>query len=62
MTPERSETINQHLVEEYYWAGELVVYVDHHLVPGKSFSQVCKELKGEADDPKGTERQAPESL
>lgn len=31
MTPERSERIGNVLVEEFYWAGELVVYVDHHL-------------------------------
>ena len=29
MTPERSTTIEGKLIEEFYWNGVLVVYVDH---------------------------------
>ncbi len=29
MTPLRHETVNGYLIQEYYWAGDLVVYVNH---------------------------------
>lgn len=32
MTPERKTRINNHLVEEYYWNGKMVVYLDHKKV------------------------------
>ena len=32
MIPERSITVNGHLIEEFYWAGEMVVYIDHKLI------------------------------
>jgi hypothetical protein len=30
MTPERKCKVTDKLVEEYYWAGKMVVYIDHH--------------------------------
>jgi hypothetical protein len=30
MRPDRSETINGHLVEEFAWHRDMVVYVDHN--------------------------------
>ncbi len=32
MSPERKCTVNGKLIEEYYWGGKMVVYVDHHAV------------------------------
>ncbi len=31
MSPERKRVINGNLIEEYYWAGKIVVYVNHAL-------------------------------
>lgn len=31
MNPERKTEINGHKVEEYYWAGRMVTYVDNRL-------------------------------
>ena len=44
MTPERRKEINGHVVEEFYWAGRLPVYVDNRLVQ-KTFKEACVELK-----------------
>ena len=43
MTPERKIIINGKLIEEYYWAGRMVVYVDHFLQREKTYEQVIKE-------------------
>lgn len=48
MTPERKATINGHEVHEYYWAGSMIVYVDHVLQEGRGFDIVCSELREEA--------------
>jgi hypothetical protein len=32
MTPERTVTLNRHKVEEFCWAGKMVVYVNNRLV------------------------------
>jgi hypothetical protein len=45
VSPDRKAEINGHLVHEYYWAGELVVYLDNVLQRGKTFEQVCEELR-----------------
>lgn len=29
MTPDRQEVVNGHKVEEYWWGGEFVVYIDN---------------------------------
>ena len=48
MSPERKETINGQLIEEYYWAGKAVVYLDHHLVEQPfSFEELCEILRAE---------------
>jgi hypothetical protein len=41
MKPERKETIDGHVVEEFYWAGAFVVYVDNERVDGVSFEDAC---------------------
>jgi len=41
MKPERSKTIDGHVVEEFYWSGRLVVYVDNERVDGVSFEDAC---------------------
>lgn len=44
MTSNKKKEINGHKIEEYYWAGALVVYVDHHLVD-ETFEEACERLK-----------------
>jgi len=44
MSPEKTTKVNGQLVEQFYWAGEYPVYVDHRLVCG-SFSQVVEMLQ-----------------
>jgi hypothetical protein len=43
MTPERTKVIDDTKIEEFYWAGKMVVYVNNQLTPG-SFDQVCNRL------------------
>lgn len=43
MTPERSKVIDGSRVEEFYWAGKMVVYIDSTLT-GETFEQACKRL------------------
>ena len=31
MSPHRQQIINGRKIEEYYWAGEMVVYIDNHV-------------------------------
>ncbi|MDD5106082.1 MAG: hypothetical protein PHC49_10745 [Desulfuromonadaceae bacterium] len=45
MRPERTETINGFLIEEFWWGGELVVYVDHRSTLGK-FEIICAIIRG----------------
>ena len=44
MTPRRQEVINGKKIKEYYWAGDLVVYVDHHAVDS-SFEKTCEDIR-----------------
>lgn len=45
MTPNRKQIIDNHMVEEFYWNGKFVVYVDHKLVPdGADFETVCERI------------------
>ena len=44
MTPKRRETINGHTVEEYWWAGDYVVYVDG-VRNQNSFATTCARLR-----------------
>lgn len=43
MSPERRKEINGIKVEEYYWSGKMVVYIDNHKT-GESFDQACERL------------------
>jgi hypothetical protein len=44
MSPERKDTINGKKIEEYYWNGKLVVYVDNHSVD-TTFEETCNTLR-----------------
>jgi len=43
MAPERSTEINGHLIEEYYWNGKMVVYVDHYR-SNDTYEQACERF------------------
>lgn len=42
MSPSRSKIVNGVQVQEYYWNGKHVVYVDHRLV-AKCFDDACAD-------------------
>lgn len=42
MEPKRKKTIREVLIEEYYWNGKLIVYVDHHITD-ETFEQACEK-------------------
>lgn len=41
MSPERKTEINGHTITEYYWAGDMVVYVNGRLSP-MTYSAACE--------------------
>jgi len=41
MKPERYKKINGKMIEEYYWADKLVVYVNNRKFDG-TFEEACK--------------------
>lgn len=41
MTPDRVKKVGKHIIEEFYWAGKMVVYVDNRLTQ-QSFESACK--------------------
>lgn len=45
MTPERKEQIGPHKVEEFYWNGRMIVYVDNQL-SGSTFEAAVDGIKG----------------
>jgi hypothetical protein len=47
MSPDRKKTINGVTVTEYYWAGEMVVYIDNR-ASGMSFDGAVKMLEDRA--------------
>lgn len=47
MIPERKQVIEGVKVEEFYWAGRQVVYVDNRLTD-ESFDEACKRIQLEA--------------
>jgi len=47
MYPNRKTIVNGHLIEEFYWAGKMVVYCDHRLQENKTYEQVIEENKGQ---------------
>lgn len=53
MRPERTDTINGHTVAEYYWAGDMVVYLDGRATE-MGFDQACEQLRIEAEDTEAT--------
>ena len=46
MRPDDKMIINGHKVEEYYWAGKKVVYINNRLTE-KTFDDACKDLRKE---------------
>ena len=48
MTPERTEKIYGQLVEEFYWNGRMVVYVNNAKTEG-TFDEVCDGIKSALD-------------
>lgn len=47
MRPERSAQINGQLIEEYYWAGEFIVYVNNQRFNG-TFDEACERARRKA--------------
>jgi hypothetical protein len=43
MSPERRKIIGKDKIEEYYWAGKVVCYVNNVFVEG-TFEEICKRL------------------
>lgn len=41
LNPDRKKEINGHLIEEFYWHGEYLIYVDSKLV-NISFTHACE--------------------
>ena len=31
MKPKRNEKIGRHIVEEFYWNGKMIIYIDNHI-------------------------------
>lgn len=44
MSPHRTAVVDGKTVKEYYWAGEMVVYVDNRL-SGMTFDMACDHLR-----------------
>lgn len=49
MTPDRKKIVNGHTVTEYYWAREMVVYIDNRL-SGMTFDGAVAMLEKQAAD------------
>lgn len=49
MSPNRVEIIGKKKIEEYYWAGRYVVYVNNQLTT-ETFAQACKLAKENLQD------------
>ena len=47
MTPDRKKVVNGITVTEYYWAGEMVVYIDNR-ASGMTFDGAVKMLEDAA--------------
>lgn len=48
MTPDRRTIVNGKKVEEYYWAGKMVVYIDNHAID-MTFEEAVAHLKQDAE-------------
>jgi hypothetical protein len=44
MSPCRSRCMGPYLVNEYYWAGEMAVYVNHLLCVESTFDEVVERM------------------
>jgi len=44
MHPNRKTVINDSTIEEFYWCGRMVVYVNNYKTD-KSFNQACKDAE-----------------
>lgn len=44
MSPDRKAVINGKTIAEYYWAGEMVVYIDNRL-SGMTFDLACEQAR-----------------
>jgi hypothetical protein len=49
MTPERKKIIGGYKIEEYYWNGKMVVYIDNQACDDQTFDEVCAGIEGELD-------------
>jgi hypothetical protein len=49
MSPDKRQTVNGHKVEQYYWAGKNVVYIDNRLFDG-SFDEAIRSLSTRSVD------------
>ena len=49
MTPDRRAIVNGKKVEEYYWAGNMVVYIDNHATD-MTFEEALAHLKKDANE------------
>jgi len=58
MNPSRKKVIGTNKVEEYYWAGEMVVYVNNYLVD-ESFEDACKSLLSNETTTSGEQHENP---
>ncbi len=47
MVPDRTAVINGKTIKEYYWAGEMVVYIDNRL-SGMTFDMACERERAAA--------------
>jgi hypothetical protein len=45
MSPDRKEIIGNLKVEQYYWAGKTVVYLNNHAVVDTDFNATCAALR-----------------
>lgn len=43
MSPDRVKIIDDQRIEEFYWAGRMVVYIDNKLTD-ETFDQACNRL------------------
>ena len=48
MNPTRRAEINGHVIEEFYWNGRMVVYVDNHIAIGDYVEEVSCALGGKS--------------
>lgn len=47
MSPDNSRTVNGLLIEQYYWNGKMITYIDNTKFDG-TFSEAIEHCKSEA--------------